>query len=91
VIWLAVLGVLLLALAGEPFFVLIAAIAMWGLHKAGTDLTVTASEFYQLTEMPVLVAIPLFTIAGYLLGESGAPKRLVRLKAVARLKAVNGS
>ena len=78
-IWLAVVGVLLLALAGEPFFVLIAAIAMWGLHEAGTDLTVVASEFYRLTEMPVLVAIPLFTIAGYLLGESGAPKRLVRL------------
>src|SRR5262249_57151985 len=77
--WLIALGVLLLALAGEPFFVLIAAIAMWGLHKAGTDLTVVASEFYRLTEMPVLVAIPLFTIAGYLLGESGAPKRLVRL------------
>jgi tripartite ATP-independent transporter DctM subunit len=79
VIWVIAIGVLLLALAGEPFFVLIAAIAMWGLHTAGYDLTVTASEFYRLTEMPVLVAIPLFTIAGYLLGESGAPKRLVRL------------
>ena len=66
--WLIALGVLLLALLGEPFFVLIAAIAMWGLHSAGYDLTVAASEFYRLTEMPVLVAIPLFTIAGYLLG-----------------------
>jgi tripartite ATP-independent transporter DctM subunit len=28
---------------------------------------------------PVLVAIPLFTFAGYLLSESGAPKRLIRL------------
>jgi hypothetical protein len=56
--WLIALGVLLLALLGEPFFVLIAAIAMWGLHSAGYDLTVAASEFYRLTEMPVLVAIP---------------------------------
>ena len=29
--------------------------------------------------MPGLIAIPLFTLAGYLLGESAAPKRLVRL------------
>jgi tripartite ATP-independent transporter DctM subunit len=28
---------------------------------------------------PILVAIPLFTFAGYLLSESGAPRRLVRL------------
>jgi tripartite ATP-independent transporter DctM subunit len=28
---------------------------------------------------PILVAIPLFTFAGYLLSESGAPKRLIRL------------
>ena len=27
----------------------------------------------------VLLAIPLFTLAGYLLGESGAPRRLVNL------------
>jgi tripartite ATP-independent transporter DctM subunit len=71
--------VLLLALLGTPFFALIAAIAMFGLSRAGGDLTITASEFYRLTEMPVLVAIPLFTVAGYLLGESKAPQRLVRL------------
>ena len=29
--------------------------------------------------MPILLAIPLFTFAGYLLGESNAPHRLVRL------------
>jgi tripartite ATP-independent transporter DctM subunit len=36
-------------------------------------------EIYRLAEMPVLLAIPLFTFAGYLLGESEAPHRLVRL------------
>ena len=38
-----------------------------------------AIEFYRIAETPVLLAIPLFTFAGYLLGESGAPDRLVRL------------
>jgi tripartite ATP-independent transporter DctM subunit len=71
--------ILLLALLGTPFFALIAAIAMIGLSRAGEDLTIVGSEFYRLTEMPVLVAIPLFTVAGYLLGESKAPQRLVRL------------
>jgi len=40
---------------------------------------VVAIEFYRIAETPVLLAIPLFTFAGYLLGESRAPDRLVRL------------
>src|SRR5690554_8046489 len=38
-----------------------------------------AINIYQLAEMPVLIAIPLFTFAGYLLGESKAPSRLVKM------------
>ncbi len=36
-------------------------------------------SIYRLAEMPVLLAIPLFTFAGYLLAESQAPHRLVRI------------
>ena len=36
-------------------------------------------EMHRMPTTPVLVAIPLFTFAGYLLPESGAPKRLIRL------------
>jgi tripartite ATP-independent transporter DctM subunit len=36
-------------------------------------------EIFRVSEIPVLIAIPLFTFAGYLLGESQAPKRLVRV------------
>jgi C4-dicarboxylate transporter DctM subunit len=50
-----------------------------GFYSAGIDLSVVAIEFYRLAELPVLIAIPLFTFAGYLLGESRAPDRLVRL------------
>lgn len=38
-----------------------------------------AIELYRIAETPVLLAIPLFTFAGYLLSESRAPQRLVRL------------
>jgi C4-dicarboxylate transporter DctM subunit len=68
-----------LALLGAPLFAVIAASAMWGFSKEGIDLQAIAIEFYGIAEMPILLAIPLFTFAGYLLSESGAPRRLVRL------------
>lgn len=68
-----------LALLGAPLFAIIAAAAIIGFYGAGIDLSVVAIEFYRIAEMPVLLAIPLFTFAGYLLGESQAPERLVRL------------
>jgi len=68
-----------LALLGAPLFAVIAASAMLGFTKEGIDLQAIAIEFYGIAEMPILLAIPLFTFAGYLLSESGAPRRLVRL------------
>lgn len=52
---------------------------MVGFHSSGVDLSVVPIEFYRIAEMPVLLAIPLFAFAGYLLGESRAPDRFVRL------------
>jgi C4-dicarboxylate transporter DctM subunit len=69
----------LLALLGAPLFAVIAASAMLGYTKEGIDLQAIAIEFYGIAEMPILLAIPLFTFAGYMLSESGAPRRLVRL------------
>jgi len=40
---------------------------------------VVPMEIFRVSEIPVLIAIPLFTFAGYLLGESQAPRRLVRV------------
>ena len=70
---------LLLALLGAPLFAVIAASDMWGFQQEGIDLQAIVIEFYGIAEMPILLAIPLFTFAGYLLSESGAPRRLVRL------------
>jgi len=77
----ALLSLLLIALAllGTPLFIIIAASAMFGFYQSEVDLSVVAIEFYRLAEMPILLAIPLFTFAGYLLSESGAPARLVRV------------
>lgn len=74
---LVLLGIL--AIFGAPLFAVIAGAALLGFYSAGIDLSVVAIEFYRIAEMPVLLAIPLFTFAGYLMGESRAPERLVRL------------
>lgn len=70
---------LAMALAGVPLFAIIAASALYGYSQAEIDLQAIAVEIYRLAEMPVLLAIPLFTFAGYVLGESKAPQRLVAL------------
>lgn len=70
---------LLLALMGAPLFAIIVASALWGFYQQDIELQVVAIEIYRLAEMPVLIAIPLFTLAGYLLGESKTPQRLVRI------------
>ena len=70
---------ILVALFGAPLFAVIAASTMLGFAGEEVDLQVMGIEIYRLAETPVLLAIPLFTFAGYLLGESAAPARLVRL------------
>jgi len=72
-------ALLLIALVGAPLFAVIAACAMLGFRHSGVDLSVLGIEIYRIAEMPMLLAIPLFTFAGYLLSESQAPSRLVRL------------
>ena len=73
------LALVLLVLLGAPLFAVIGASAMLGFARADIDLTVVIIEIYRLAEMPVLLAIPLFTFAGYLLAESNAAQRLVRI------------
>ncbi len=70
---------LIAALIGAPLFAVIAAAALLGFHSNEIDLAVVAVEIYRIADTPVLLAIPLFTFTGYLLSESQASQRLVRL------------
>ena len=69
----------LLAILGAPLFAVIATSAMVGFHREETDLMNMALEIQSIADLPFLAAIPLFTFAGYLLSESNAPARLVRV------------
>lgn len=73
------IALLVLAILGAPLFSIIATSAMIGLTSEETDLMNVALDILGIADLPFLVAIPLFTFAGYLLSESDAPKRLVRM------------
>lgn len=78
-LWLIVVGLVLLALFGAPLFSIIGAIALIAFYHAGIDTSAVIIDLYKIAETPTLLAIPLFTFAGYLLAESNSPKRLVNL------------
>jgi len=77
----AVVAIILIVvtLLGAPLFTVIGAGALVGFERQDVDLSVVAIEFFGLSETPVLVAIPLFTFAGFLLSAGQATSRLVRL------------
>lgn len=76
-----IVGLFLVAIAflGSPLFSIIGAIALLAMHAAGIDASNLIVELYRLTSAPTLIAIPLFTYAGYVLAESKTPQRLVAL------------
>lgn len=74
---------ILFALFGTPLFVIISAIALIAFHFAEIDSSAIIIELYRLASQPVLLAIPLFTFAGYLLSESKTPQRLVNFSKAA--------
>lgn len=79
---LIIVGLILLAFLGSPLLAIFAAAAMIlfaGLED--TSITGAAADIFseKFAESPLLVTIPLFTFAGYLMAESGTPQRLVRV------------
>ncbi|HBE89199.1 MAG TPA: C4-dicarboxylate ABC transporter [Elusimicrobia bacterium] len=76
---LIALGILLLAFLGAPVFTLIGGGAIYLFGAEGIDSSAVIVEMLRLASLPALIAIPLFTFAGYVLAESGAPRRLLAL------------
>ncbi len=68
-----------LMLLGAPIFAVLAALTVLLYIGGGIDLSAVIIEMHRMATTPILVAIPLFTFAGYCLSESGAPRRLIRL------------
>ncbi len=68
-----------LALLGTPLFIIISASALLSFYLVGIDSSIVTIEMYRMANTPMLIALPLFAFAGYILAESGAPGRLVKL------------
>ena len=69
----------LLILFGMPLFAALGSIALFAFKGADIDISSVGVAMYTLAGSPILIAIPLFTFAGYLFAHSRAPDRLVRL------------
>ena len=76
---LGFIAIILLAIAGAPIFSAILAAAMWGFYITDIPLQIIAIELYRIADTPMLIALPLFTLTGYLLAESNTSERLVRV------------
>ena len=73
------LAIVLCAACGAPLFIVFGAVALLLFSAIGTNTQAVVTEMVRLTQAPNLIAIPLFTFAGYLLAESKSPERMVNL------------
>ncbi len=69
----------LLVLFGLPLFAVLGSIALFAFHAQEISISSVGVSMYTLASSPLLIAIPLFTFAGYLFARSRMPDRLVRL------------
>ncbi len=71
------IGLIILAALGAPIFALLGGLSLFLFHQAQIESSALIIELARLADMPSLIAVPLFTFAGYLLAESNAPQRLL--------------
>jgi C4-dicarboxylate transporter DctM subunit len=81
--WIWWLLVPLLAILGTPLFAVLALAALVAFQAEQISSSAVTAEMVRLAGSPVLISIPLFTLAGYIAAESGTPRRLVRLTSAA--------
>jgi tripartite ATP-independent transporter DctM subunit len=78
IVWTFGIAVGVSFLLGAPVFVGMAGIAMVLFVKDSTPVAAVPTQTFTLVSSPTLAAIPLLTVAGYVLAEGGAAQRLVR-------------
>jgi C4-dicarboxylate transporter, DctM subunit len=72
------LVILAVTALGMPIFAALGGAALLFFWGNGVPLAAVPSETYRLSASPMLPAIPLFTLGGYILSEGGASRRLMR-------------
>jgi C4-dicarboxylate transporter DctM subunit len=77
--WPAIAMLLSASILGAPIFVLLGGAALILFYAQGDPIASIPLDHYDQVTNPLLATLPLFTLTGYLLAESGASHRLVRL------------
>jgi tripartite ATP-independent transporter DctM subunit len=77
--WVSILLILFSIYKGAPIFIGLGGLAILLFWQDYTPLAAIPAEAYRIVVSPTLSTIPLFTLAGYILAESRASERLVRL------------
>lgn len=78
-IWAGIALLILLALLGAPLFVVVLGAAMLGFLAEGVGLGVIAVDINALAQKPLLVALPFFAFAGYVMSAANTSQRLMAL------------
>ena len=78
-LWPVFIVVVAAAVAGTPLFAILGGTAALLFMQEGTTPATILIETYSLSVSPTLAAIPLFTLAGFLLAEGHASERLLRV------------
>ena len=78
---ITILGItlIILALFGTPLFIIIGGLTFLLYVFSGYPPAGLFIELYTIATFPTLLAIPLFTFAGYMLAESNTPKRIINI------------
>lgn len=74
-----VAGIIVMALMGVPLYAIIGLAGLVAYHYAELDSAGIFIELYRVASSPTLIAIPLFTLAGFIMAESKTPQRLSKL------------
>jgi tripartite ATP-independent transporter DctM subunit len=78
-LWPCLTVVLVATALGMPIFTAIGGAALLLFVDDATPVNTVPGETYRLTSSPLLPAIPLFAVGGYILAEGGASQRIMRL------------
>jgi tripartite ATP-independent transporter DctM subunit len=73
-----VIFLIVAALAGTPLFVILGGLALLLIYASGGEMDTVSADIYSGLTNSSIIAIPLFTLAGFFLSESKAGERLVQ-------------
>lgn len=79
VLLLAIVAIVIALVRGAPLFIGLGGIALVLFWYDGIPSSAIAAEAYRIVVSPTLPTLPLFTLAGYLLGREEPANRLIRL------------